>query len=142
MHEGERQALITVHIHKGIHARRVHGSQCVKDLGGALECRCRVLARRGPLAVQIGAARIGAQVPAHTSVRVHIWHDVEREGAAEAHGKPVWAFHRQAEQSVEEALGKERGLRLAWMLAVDDPAMQWACACLDTLELAPVKRLA
>lgn len=65
---------------------------------------------------------------------------MEGKHSEEAHGQTVDdAASTKAKEPLEQALCKELGLRLAWVLTVDHPRVHGASARLDALQLAPVK---
>ena len=78
-------------------------------LGRALLSWRHVLARRAPLAVEVGSTRVDAQVAADAAVRVHIWDDVEGDLTEELNDEAIARATgmSEAEQAREEAFGKE-----------------------------------
>ena len=64
------QAFVAVHVEKGVDTGFVHRRAHIADFGTALQ------ARRCPLAIEIGAGSVGAQIAADAAIGIHVRHDV------------------------------------------------------------------
>lgn len=70
-----------MHVDEQVDAGGVQRRQRVENFWRTLGGGRGVVGRRRPLAVQVGPARVDAQVAAHRPVWVHVWHYVEGEEA-------------------------------------------------------------
>lgn len=133
-----RKLLVAVHIDEEVAARRVEPAQHVDHLGRPGHGRGLVVTGGAPLAVEVGAARVGAQVTPYAAVRVHVRHHVE--GAL----PPQDGRDRVArvQEAAQEALHPPLRLRLPRVLPRDEPARARAAADAEQVQVAAVQRLA
>ncbi len=107
--ENEWSDFVAVHINESIATACIHGSQHAQNFRRALDggggvCSVGI----GPLTVQVRAARIGAQMTHHSTVRAHERHDVQSVLLQQPHGQAVnsadAAVAAGAEQPPQKAL--------------------------------------
>ena len=110
-HEVVGQPLVTVGIQTQVDADLLHGLAHQKHFGRALQAGLL------PLAVQIGAGGIGAQVAAHGAVGVHVGHHMEHALAQQHSGHRIV----RVQQALQKAFDKPLRHGLTGMLTRDQP---------------------
>ena len=100
-----------MHIKAEVNAYFEHLLAHQKHLGGARQARAL------PLAVQVGAGGIGAQIAAHRAIGIHVGHEVKHALGQQHTRDGVVGI----EQALQKALGKPLGHGFAGMLAGDQP---------------------
>ncbi len=113
--EHVRQILVAVNVEEHVAADRVDRIAHGQHFGAALGIG------RHPLAVQVRAGRIGAQVAVHAAVRIHVRDDVERHAIVELARHRIAGPVAPSGQPLDQAFDEPLGHRLARMLARDDP---------------------
>ena len=129
------QGFVAVDVEKEIDAGFVH------FLAHIINFRAFLHARLQPFAVEIGAARIGAQVAQRRAVGVHVRNNVEGGQIQQRARRRVLVV----EQSGEQPFRKPFGHALARMLAGDNPHFQIAVHAVadgQQIDVAPFGRAA
>nr|GEU28368.1 hypothetical protein [Tanacetum cinerariifolium] len=133
-HEVVRQRFVAVDIEEHVDARFVHLLFDDQHFGAALE------RGRHPLAIEVGAGRVGAQVAAHRAVRIHVGHDVEHAALQQLAGDRIGVVQQRVDQPFDEPLGH----RFARVLARDEPDFfrRFGLADDDQVHVAAIDRAA